>query len=43
MARIDDAVALGLLRLASDADPPKWNESVAAAKKYAEAGKKLHP
>jgi hypothetical protein len=43
MAKIDRAVALGLLKLASDAEPPKWNESVSAAKKYAEAAKKLHP
>jgi Zn-dependent M28 family amino/carboxypeptidase len=42
MAKVDDAVALGLLRLASDAEPPKWNESVGAAKKYAEASRKLH-
>ncbi|MBZ5600959.1 MAG: M20/M25/M40 family metallo-hydrolase [Acidobacteriia bacterium] len=42
MAKIDRAVALGLLRLASDAEPPKWDESVAAAKKYADAAKKLH-
>jgi hypothetical protein len=41
MAKIDDAVARGLLHLASDAPPPKWNESVSAAKKYVEAAKKL--
>jgi hypothetical protein len=41
MAKIDQAVALGLLKLASDAEPPKWNESVGAAKKYVEAAKKL--
>ncbi len=43
MAKVDRAVALGLLRVASDAPPPKWNESNPAAKKYVEAAKKLHP
>ncbi len=42
MARIDDAVGLALLQLASDASPPRWNESVPAARKYLEAAKKLH-
>jgi hypothetical protein len=42
MAKLDRAVALGLLRLASDAAPPEWNRSVAAAKKYADAAKKLY-
>jgi len=42
MATIDRAVAVGLLHLASDASPPKWNESYAAAKRYAEAARKLH-
>ncbi|HWZ31174.1 MAG TPA: M28 family peptidase [Bryobacteraceae bacterium] len=41
MAKIDRAVALGLLHLASEATPPKWDDSVEAAKKYVEAGKKL--
>jgi hypothetical protein len=41
MAKIDDAVALAVLRLASDAPPPRWNESTAAAKRYVEAAKKL--
>ena len=41
MARVDRAVAAGLLHLASDAPPPKWNETNPAAKKYAEAAKKL--
>jgi peptidase M28-like protein len=43
MAIVDRAVALGLLRLASEAPPPKWNEASSAARVYAEAGKKLHP
>lgn len=42
MARVDRAVALGLLYMASDTPPPKWNESNAGAKKYADAEKKLH-
>jgi len=42
MARVDRAVALGLLRLASDAAPPQWNESSAVARPYVEAARKLH-
>jgi hypothetical protein len=42
MAKVDRAVALGLLHVASDAAPPKWNESNPAAKKYVDAGKKLY-
>jgi Zn-dependent M28 family amino/carboxypeptidase len=41
MARVDRGIALGLLRLASDAVPPKWNESDPAARKFADAAKKL--
>ena len=41
MAKVDRAVALALLHVASDAPPPKWNESVGATKKYADAAKKL--
>jgi hypothetical protein len=41
MAKVDRAVAAGLLHLASDAPAPKWNESNPAAKKYLEAAKKL--
>lgn len=41
MAKIDDTVALALLHLASDAPPPKWNESAAPAKRYVDAAKKL--
>jgi hypothetical protein len=40
---VDRAVALALLHVASDAPPPKWNESNLKAKKYVEAAKKLHP
>ncbi len=43
MAKVDRAVALALLRLASDAPPPKWNESNPKAKRYVDAAKKLHP
>jgi hypothetical protein len=43
MAKVDRAAALALLHLASDAPPPKWNESNSKAKKYADAAKKLHP
>lgn len=39
MAAVDGAISLGLLRLASDAAPPKWNESSAPAKKYIDAAK----
>jgi peptidase M28-like protein len=42
MAKVDRAVALSLLQLASDAPPPKWNDSIAGARRYAEAAKKLH-
>jgi Zn-dependent M28 family amino/carboxypeptidase len=41
MARVDRAVALGLLRLSSDARPPQWNESNRAARRYSEAARKL--
>jgi Zn-dependent M28 family amino/carboxypeptidase len=43
MAKVDRAVALALLQVASDAPPPKWNESNPKATKYADAAKKLHP
>jgi hypothetical protein len=42
MEKVDRAVTLGLLHLASEAPPPKWNESVRAARPYAEAAKKLY-
>ena len=41
MATVDRAIALGLLKLASEAEPPKWNESYAPAQKYVEAARKL--
>jgi hypothetical protein len=42
MASVDGAVALGVLRLASKAEPPKWNESYAPAKNFVEAAQRLH-
>jgi Peptidase family M28 len=43
MAKVDRAIALGVLRLASEAAPPRWNEASAAARPYVEAARKLHP
>jgi len=43
MAAVDCAVALGLLRLTSDEAPPKWNEQYGPARRYVEAGRRLHP
>ena len=43
MAAVDRAVALGMLRLASDATPPKWNEQYGPARRYADAARRLHP
>jgi Zn-dependent M28 family amino/carboxypeptidase len=41
MARVDRGIALGVLRLASEAPSPKWNESEPAARRYVDAAKKL--
>ena len=41
MAKVDRMVAVGLIRLASDEAPPMWNEDYPAARKYADAAKKL--
>lgn len=43
MAAVDRAVALGIMKLASDAAPPKWNEQYAQARRYAEFGRRLRP
>ncbi len=43
MAAVDRAVALGMLRLASEAAPPQWNEQYPPARRYAEAGHRLRP
>jgi Zn-dependent M28 family amino/carboxypeptidase len=43
MVLVDRAVALGLLKIASNKEPPTWNESHPGAHKYVEAERKLHP
>ena len=43
MAKVDRAVAVALLDLASDAPPPQWNASNPKTKAYVEAAAKLHP
>ena len=43
MAAVDRAVALGMLRLASDEAPPQWNEQYAPARRYVDAARRLHP
>ena len=43
MAAVDRAVALGILRLASDAAPPRWNEQYAPAQRYVDAARRLRP
>ena len=43
MATIDRAVALGMMKLASDEAPPKWNEEYGPARRYADAARRLHP
>jgi hypothetical protein len=43
MATIDRAVAVGMMKLASDAAPPKWNEQYPQARRYAEFGRRLRP
>ena len=43
MAAVDRAVALGMLRLASGAPPPKWNEQYAPARRYVDAARRLRP
>jgi hypothetical protein len=42
MAKVDQAVGVAVLRMASTLAPPKWNEQYAAAKPYIEAANKLH-
>ena len=43
MAKLDRAVALALLQLASEAEPPKWNTSVPAARRYSQNGARANP
>ncbi len=42
MQKVDRMVAVGLMRLASDEPPPRWNAANPAARKYLEAAQKLH-
>jgi hypothetical protein len=43
MAKLDRAIALGLLHLASGISPPKWNEALPATRRFVEASRQLHP
>lgn len=42
MAKVTQAVGIGMLRLAQALSTPKWNETYAPAKEYVEAGRKLN-
>jgi hypothetical protein len=42
MAKVDQAVGVAVLRMASTLAPPQWNDQYAAAKPYLEAARKLH-
>jgi peptidase M28-like protein len=42
MAKVDQAVGVAVLRMASTLTPPKWNEEYTPAKPYIEAARKLH-
>lgn len=42
MAKVDKTVALGVIRLASNPSPPKWDETNPKAEKYVTAWKALH-
>jgi len=42
MAKVDQAVGIAMLNLASTLTPPKWNADNPAAKPYADAGKALY-
>jgi Zn-dependent M28 family amino/carboxypeptidase len=42
MTKVDQAVGIAALRLASAVTPPKWNESNPKAEHFAEAAKKLY-
>lgn len=41
MARVDRMLAVGLLAIADNPQPPKWNEAEPKAQRYVEAAKKL--
>ena len=43
MARVDQAVALAALQIASDATPPQWNQSNKNTRRFVDAAKKLKP
>jgi hypothetical protein len=43
MAAVDRAVSLGILRLASDAPAPQWNDQYGPARRYVDAARRLHP
>jgi len=43
MARTDRMVALALLMLAQDADPPRWNANNPRAARYLKAREEKHP
>jgi hypothetical protein len=43
MEKVDQAIGVGILRLATMPVPPKWNDDYPAAKPYVEAYQKLHP
>jgi hypothetical protein len=42
LAKVDRTVALALLAIADNAEPPKWNESNPKTEKYVNAWKALH-
>jgi hypothetical protein len=42
MAKVDRMVALGLIMLADNPHPPRWDESVSQTEKYVEAWKEHH-
>lgn len=43
MTSIDRMLGLGIISLADDPEPPRWNESNQNVQKYVAAWKKLHP
>jgi hypothetical protein len=42
MAKVDRMVALGVLKLANDAEAPRWNDANSKTEKYVSAWKALH-
>ncbi len=43
MAKVDRMLALGLILLANDPQPPKWNETNPKAERYVKAWRERHP